>query len=211
MNDVVALFIFFLWYLLFFLIHVCVVCVIFSFMFFRYGLFLSFIFRWIHHNHVFLFSADYCYLCCVHDEYWCVLLPWRYKIFLWDFSFSRIFIKIRITCLSEGLISFALDRHFRHFPFVHVDLMSKAMEARARKSVLLPSLGNVSSEGLVENILLHPSWGEAGLASPSLALIFPLELGTKADFRCSRLSLTREVRRLNLWGQSKRFPGVKVS
>ena len=31
----------------FFLIHVCVVCVNFFFMFFRYGLFLSSIFRWI--------------------------------------------------------------------------------------------------------------------------------------------------------------------
>ena len=88
--------------------------------------------------------------------------------------------------------------HFCLFPFVHIDLMSKVLEARARESILLPDLGNVSSEGLVKNILLHPSWGEAGLASPSLALIFPLELGPKADFWCSRVSLTREVRRLNL-------------
>ena len=88
--------------------------------------------------------------------------------------------------------------NFVHFPFVHVDLMSKALEARARKSVLLSVSGNVSSEGLVMNILLHPSWGEAGLASPSLAMIFPLELGPEAGFWCSRVSLTREVRRLNL-------------
>ena len=215
MNDVVALFIFFLWYLLlFFLIHVCVVCVIFSFMFFRYGLFLSSIFRWIITTTcfcplysfrriivicvVFMMSIDVCY--CREDiRYFYVILV--FQGFLLKFV-SLVYQKVWFRLSGSP---------FSPFPFCSRWFDEQNFGSKSSKSILLSVSGNVSNEGLVTNILLRPSWGEAGLASPSLAMIFLLELGPEAGFWCSRVSLTQEVRRLNLWGQSKRFPGVKVS
>ena len=99
------------------------------------------------------------------------------KHFYGIFSFSRILIKNCITCLSEGLISFALDRHFRHFPFVHVDLMSKVMEARVRK-VFSFQVWEMSRMKDLLGISFYTLFEEgAKLASPPLALIFPLESG----------------------------------
>ena len=182
----------------FFLIHVCVVCVIFSLCFSAMDYFSLFFGGLSQPRVLFIMSIDVCNRREDIRYFYVVLV---FQGFLFKFV-SLVYQKVWFRLSGSPFCS---------FPFCSRWFDEQSFGSKSSKKYSSISFGKCLEWRACYEYSSTSFLGRGRVGFTFLSLIFPLELGPKTDFRCSRVSLTREVRRSNLWGRSKRFPGAKVS